>query len=135
MTATGALPPLYFRVKENGALVFRVETQNRERRLELVPIASVNVRNGEIRPQGGGELAEGDRAAMENWIAERNAELARREMSGLGELIEGLNLAAQWAQARATPEELDAVTDRLLLAMHDLRSVLARKRAERFIGG
>jgi hypothetical protein len=34
-------------------------------------------------------------------------------------------------QSRATGEQLDAVTDTLLLAMHDLRSVLVRKKADR----
>lgn len=135
MTETGALPPYYFRVKENGALVFRIETGNRAQRLDLAPIATVNVRNGEIRPQGGGELNADDRAAIEAWAGERTTELSRREVSGMTELAERLNLAAQWAQAHATPEELEAVTDRLLLAMHDLRAVLAKKRAERFIGG
>ena len=43
-------------------------------------------------------------------------------------------LTAQWAQTRASDEQLEAVTDALLLAMHDLRSVLVRKQSER-LGG
>ena len=48
--------------------------------------------------------------------------------------IDQLNLTAQWAQSRAAPEQLDAVTDALLLAMHDLRTVLVRRKAERLTG-
>ena len=42
-----------------------------------------------------------------------------------------LNLTTHWAQSRATDDQLEDVTDALLLAMHDLRSVLVRKKAER----
>ena len=48
----GDLPDYYFRVRENGAFVFRVDTENRQRRIEMDQIASVNIRNGEIKPQG-----------------------------------------------------------------------------------
>ena len=29
------LPPYYFRVRDNGAFVFRVDTENRQRRIEM----------------------------------------------------------------------------------------------------
>jgi hypothetical protein len=29
------LPEYYFRVRENGAVVFRVDTENRQRRIEM----------------------------------------------------------------------------------------------------
>ncbi len=32
---SGKLPDYYFRVRENGALVFRVDTENRQRRIEI----------------------------------------------------------------------------------------------------
>ena len=46
-----------------------------------------------------------------------------------------LNLTTQWVQSKATDEQLDAVTNDLLLAMHDLRSVLVRKKADRLMKG
>jgi hypothetical protein len=36
-------------------------------------------------------------------------------------------------QSKAEAGQLEAVTDLLLLAMHDLRSVLVRKKAERLM--
>jgi hypothetical protein len=42
-----------------------------------------------------------------------------------------VNLTTQWAQSRASDTELEDVTDPLLLTMHDLRSVLVRKKADR----
>jgi len=125
------LPQYYFRARENGALVFRLESANRERRLDLVQIAAVNVNNGQIRAQGERALDEADRAAIAAWLAERRAVLAARSLDDIRRAIDHLNLTAQWAQARATDAELDAVTDPLLLAMHDLRAVLVRRKAER----
>ena len=129
------LPEFYFRVRENGALVFRVEADNRYQRLDMRPVAHVNVRNGQIRPQGPGELSEADEAAIRAWMEDRNATLARRSIDDIHRAIDHLNLTAQWAQARATDEELDAVSDALLLAMHDLRSVLVRRKADRLARG
>ena len=127
------LPQYYFRARENGALVFRLESANRERRLDLVQIAAVNVNNGQIRAQGERALDEADRAAIAAWLAERRAVLAARSLDDIRRAIDHLNLTAQWAQARATDAELDAVTDPLLLAMHDLRAVLVRKKSERLM--
>jgi hypothetical protein len=57
---SGQLPDYYFRVRENGTLVFRVDTENRQRRIEMDQIAVVNIRNGEIKPQGDRGLNERD---------------------------------------------------------------------------
>ena len=46
-------------------------------------------------------------------------------------ICDHLNLTAQWAQSKATDEELDEVTDALLLAIHDLRTVLIKRKADR----
>src|SRR5690606_19902989 len=61
------LPDYYFRVRENGAFVFRVDTENRMRRIEMDQIAAVNIRNGEIKPHGDRPLSEADLAAIRAW--------------------------------------------------------------------
>ena len=131
----GELPDYYFRVKENGALVFRVDTENRQRRIELEPIASVNVQTGTIRPQGGRELTPEELRRIEDWRAERQQRLAARDLDDIHRAIDHLNLTAHWAQSRADDAALEEVTDALLLAMHDLRSVLVRKKTERLSRG
>ncbi len=130
-----SLPDYYFRVRENGAFVFRVNTENRQRPLELNQIAAVNIRNGEVKPQGAYELTDADHAAIDAWMEERKATLEARDLDDILRSIDHLNLTAHWAQTRATPEALEQVTDALLLAMHDLRTVLVRKKADRLKQG
>ena len=127
------LPDYYFRVRENGAVVFRLGTENRQRRIEMDEIATVNVKNGNIKPHGEVELTEADRAAIEEWLAARQAQLAMREVDDILRTVDHLNLTTQWAQSRATDAQLEAVTDQLLLAMHDLRSMLVRRKADRLV--
>jgi len=127
------LPEYYFRIRENGAFVFRVDTENRQRRIEMDQIAAVNIKNGEIKPQGGRELSPEDMQVIEEWMAERLELLAKRDIDDIHRAIDYLNLTAHWAQTRATDDQLENVTDALLLAMHDLRTVLVRKKSDRLL--
>jgi predicted SprT family Zn-dependent metalloprotease len=126
-----SLPEFYFRVRENGAAVFRLDAENRQRRLEMREIAAVNIRNGNIRPHGTHELTPEELAHIRAWMEDRQVLLASRDYDEILQTVDRLNMAAHWAQSRASDEQLAAVTDALLLAMHDLRSTLVRKMAER----
>lgn len=125
------LPDYYFRIRENGAAVFRVDTENRHRRIEMDQIALVNVNKGEVKPHGDRTLSEADLAAIQSWLNTRVALLAEREIDDIHRAIDYLNLTTHWVQSKATDAQLEDVTDALLLAMHDLRSVLVRKKADR----
>ncbi|MFM2390287.1 MAG: hypothetical protein RLZZ437_1842 [Pseudomonadota bacterium] len=127
------LPPYYFRIRENGAVVFRVDTENRQRRIDMEEIATVNVKNGNIKPHGDRVLTAGEEALIAAWLAERQAVLAARDVDDILRAVDHMNLTTQWAQTKATDAQLEEVTDALLLAMHDLRTVLVRKKAERLL--
>lgn len=129
----GDLPDYYFRTRENGAAVFRIDTENRQRRIEMDQIAIVNVRNGEVKPHGDRELSEADIAAIQQWLNDRVALLAHREVDDILRTIDHLNLTTQWVQSKATQQQLDQITDPLLMAMHDLRTVLVRKKADKLL--
>lgn len=129
------LPDYYFRVRDNGAFVFRVDTENRQRRIEMDQIAVVNIRNGEIRPHGGRELTEQDMSEITAWMEARMALLAKRDIDDIHRAVDYLNTTTHWVQSKAEPEQLEEVTDALLLAMHDLRTVLVRKKADRLLKG
>ncbi len=132
---TAELPEYYFRVRENGAAVFRIDTENRQRRIEMDQIAVINIRNGEVKPQGQRTLTEADHAEIARWIEDRKAVLAQRDIDDIHRAVDYLNLTTQWAQSKASDDQLEDVTDRLLLAMHDLRTVLVRKKADRLNKG
>ncbi|WP_170426501.1 hypothetical protein [Ruegeria arenilitoris] len=132
---TADLPEYYFRVRENGAAVFKIDTENRQRRIEMDQIAVINIRNGEVKPQGQRTLSDADNAEIARWMEARKALLAQRDIDDIHRAVDYLNLTTQWAQSKATDEQLEDVTDRLLMAMHDLRTVLVRKKADRFSKG
>ncbi len=130
---TPDLPEYYFRTRENGAFVYRVDTENRQRRIDMDQIAVVNIKNGEVKPHGGRVLSEADMAAIRDWMEARTELLAQRQIDDILRTIDHLNQTAHWVQSKATPDELEAITDALLLAMHDLRTVLVRKKADRLM--
>jgi len=127
------LPEYYFRVRENGAFVFRVDTENRQRRIEMDQIAVVNIRSGQVKPHGDRILGKRDMQVIAEWMAERKALLAQRNLDDIHRAVDYLNQTAHWVNPSAEEDELEEVTDALLLAMHDLRSVLVRKKADRLM--
>jgi len=129
------LPEFYFRIRENGAFVFRVDTENRQRRIDMQQIAVVNVKNGDIKPHGDRPLSDEEREIIQDWMADRSEVLAQRDIDDIFRAVDYLNLTTHWAQSRASEDQLEMVTDSLLLAMHDLRTVLVRKKADRIMKG
>jgi predicted NAD/FAD-dependent oxidoreductase len=127
------LPEYYFRVRENGAFVFRVDTENRQRRIEMDQIAVINIKSGQVKAHGDRQLGEADMAAISAWMAERREVLAQRLIEDIHRTVDHLNHTSHWVVSTAEDHELDEVTDTLLLAMHDLRSVLVRKKADRMM--
>ena len=128
---SGDLPDYYFRIRDNGAVVFRVDTENRQRRIEMVELATLNVKNGNIKPHGEVTLSPADRAAIHQWMTARTALLAARDIDDIHRAVDYLNTTTQWVQTKASDDQLEQVTDALLLAMHDLRTVLVRRKADR----
>ncbi len=129
------LPQYYFRIRDNGAIVFRLDTQNPHRRIEMEQIALINTNRGDFKPHGDQVLTDADTDAIQTWLTSRMATLAQRSIDDIHRTIDHLNLTTQWAQSKATDEQLAARTDPLLLAMHDLRTVLVRKKADRLVTG
>lgn len=123
------LPEYFFRIRDNGAAVFRVEAENRLRRLDLQQIAFANTRNGDIRPHGNRALSEAEVSAIRSWLDNRRSVLEQRSRDEVRHTIEQINMTAHWIQSDASHEEVSEVSDQLLLALHDLRSVLVRKMA------
>lgn len=130
-----AEPQYYFRIKPAGGVLFRIVEDPRVRRMDMQRVAGINVYNGQVTPNDGHTITEAERALIASWIKERRAVLKTRQMDDIHRAVDHLNLTAHWAQFQATPDELEAISDTLLMAMHDLRDVLVRKRAQRVDAG
>ena len=128
-----SLPWYFFRIRENGATLFKMPEQNRQNRLEMHQIAVINIRNETVKPQGDTVLTDEETKLIADWMQERKTVLEEREIDDILRTVDHLNLTAQWAQSKASDADLERVTDQLLLSMHDLRTILSRKKAERIM--
>ena len=128
-----SLPRYFFRIRENGATLFKMPEQNRQNRLEMHQIAVINIRNETVKPQGDTVLTDEETKLIADWMQERKTVLEEREIDDILRTVDHLNLIAQWAQSKASDADLERVTDQLLLSMHDLRTILSRKKAERIM--
>jgi hypothetical protein len=123
-------PDFYFRLKPDGAVMFRVDAQNRMRRLELLRIGAIHLDSGRFilhRPE---PLTPEEEAAKDAWIVQRRAELAGERPESV-KIIESLNSATQWVEWFADDAELERSTEDILLALHDLRVALVNKKIKR----
>ncbi|MEL6681917.1 MAG: hypothetical protein AAFQ09_04645 [Pseudomonadota bacterium] len=125
------LPPYYFRVRDNGAAVFRVGSENRQGRIEMDQIAVINTNRGDFKTHGDQTLTKADETAINDWITARLSVLAARDFDDMRRTVDQINLMTHWAQTRASDAQLEELTEDVLLAIHDLRSVLVRKKADR----
>lgn len=125
------LPEYYFRLREGGATVFHILTDDHNGRTDMQQIALVNTGTGKIRPYRGRALTDADRAAIDTWLTERRESLSWKKLEQAMRTVEDINQTAHWAQAEASDEDLATVSDALLLAVHDLRQVLVKKSARR----
>ena len=128
-----SLPRYFFRIRENGATLFKTPEQNRQNRLEMHQIAVINIRNETVKPQGDTVLTDEETKLIADWMQERKTVLEEREIDDILRTVDHLNLTAQLAQSKASDADLERVTDQLLLSMHDLRTILSRKKAERIM--
>ena len=117
---------LYFRIKDNGATVFRVENEARQRRMDFQPIAEANTRNGDIKPRKDAGITDEERTSIDAWIETRRAVLVTREGTDAQMTLERINAAASWYSSKPDPATAEAIADEMLLALHDLRSAIVR---------
>lgn len=116
----------FFRPRPGGAMLLRIVYDPRQRRSELHRVAGINAKTGAIDVTTGHDLTDAERALIYDWLAYGNG------LDGdAAKAVEQIGHIAHWAQFRASPSELAAATDDLLLAMQDLREVLVRKAAQR----
>jgi len=102
---------LFFRVRDNGAAVFRVDTENRQHRLELVQITVADIRNGNVKPEGEHVPTAAERNDIDAWIEERSKLLAASKVDDIKRASNYLNETAQWVQSDATKAQISEFSD------------------------
>ena len=117
---------LYYRHRENGVTVFRMEIANRQRRIELNQIASI-LKDGEISPHKRRQPTEAEMAQISDWWTNWQQRKSEGGLSETEQFIAELNLFTDWVARKAPAEQIDQKSDDLLTALLDLRQVVVRK--------
>ena len=120
---------LYFRHRENGIVVFRMEVANRQRRIELNQIATIS-RDGDITPHKRRAPTEAEMAEIAKWLSDWQARADAEQLNETEKFLVELNRFTDWVQRRAEHAEIDAHSDPLLMAILDLRQVVVRRLSE-----
>lgn len=114
---------LYFRKRKQGAFAFRLDVENRQRRLEMIQIATITGKS-EVRVHKRFPPTDLEMEQIEAWIAEQ---AEGKPQSEADHAIREINLIAQWVAKDAGDEDILDCSDPMLLAMHDLRQVIVRR--------
>lgn len=117
---------LYFRTRPGAATVFRVG-ETGSRRIDMTQIATVNLKNGAIKPAANNAPTAEEDAQISDWTTARAAAEAASRRAEAETLADTMGAVTHWLRSEATPEDVAAIERRLLLAMHDLRRTLIRK--------
>jgi len=117
---------LYYRHRTNGATVFRLEVANRQRRIELNQIATID-RDGTIAPHPRRAPTDAERGEIAVWWQDWQDRTAAGALSETEQFIATLNHFTDWAARHAGAREIDTRSDALLTALLDLRQVVVRR--------
>lgn len=122
-------PTLYFRLKENGAAVYRIGT-GEQARLDFQQIAVLK-HSGEVKPVGKQQPTEDELREIGQWHEARTSGQSGRDAARVDQLIGNMNAVAQWIQADADDAQISQSAEPILMAMHDLRTTLVRRMSGR----
>lgn len=78
---------VFFRIRENGAVLFKTTGNNRQNRLEMHQIAAINIRNETVKPLGDTVLTDEETKLIADWMRERKTVLEEREIDDIFELL------------------------------------------------
>lgn len=120
---------LYYRVRKQGALVFRMEVSNRQRRIELNQIAAITGKD-EIRPHKRRPPTDAEEAEIREWWRTHKARREAGELDDVEVFMEELNKFTNWVEKEAPNATVSEQSDPLLMALLDLRQVIVRRLSE-----
>ena len=74
---------------------FKVETENRQSRLDSEQITVINIRNCDVKPHGTYSRTQSEEQLIQDWVTQRKDLLARCEIYDMLRTVGHLNLTAQ----------------------------------------
>lgn len=120
---------LYYRLRRQGALVFRMEVANRQRRIELNRIATITGA-GEVLPHKRRPASEAEQAEAAAWWRDWCARRDGDRLAGTERFMAELNRFTDWMAREAPDGEVAELSDPLLMALLDLRQTVVRRLSE-----
>ncbi|MEM9061764.1 MAG: hypothetical protein AAGD13_14995 [Pseudomonadota bacterium] len=117
---------LYYRLRKQGAQVFRMEVANKQRRIELNQIASIT-QQGEIVPHKRRPANESELSEIAAWWSDWKAREGDGSLYKTELLMAELNEFTNWIAKDAPAEEVDNLSDDLLTTLLDLRQTIVRR--------
>lgn len=119
------LPKVFFRIKDNGANIFRVKTTGKTGRIELIRLGTAAIKSQKILAQDGVTITEDEYAQIREWLSQQTSS---RLPEDLRRLSRDVNLAAQQISAKTELDpELESAINNLLLSLFDLQREVTEK--------
>lgn len=117
---------LYYRLRKQGAQVFRMEVANKQRRIELNQIASIT-QQGEIVPHKRRPASDDELTEIAAWWADWKQRDGDGTLTKTETVMSELNHFTNWIAKDAPAEEVDRLSDDLLTTLLDLRQTIVRR--------
>lgn len=119
------LPNIFFRVKDNGASVYRVGTAKSSGRIEFSKLATVVLKSQKINTQNEVTLTPDELREINEWMRQQRSD---RLAEDLRRISRDVNLAThQIASSSEIDDELEAAINTVLLSLFDLQREITEK--------
>ena len=110
-----------------------MEVSNRQRRIELNQIATIH-RTGEVYPHKSRTPSEAEISEMRRWWEDWQARREKGELCRTEQFMEQVAEFTNWMTKDAPQEEVDRLSDDLLMSLLDLRQTVVRRLSQQEAG-
>ncbi len=122
------LPELYFRIKDNGASVYRVSKSSKSGRIEFSQIATAVLRNDKIKPHSDHELTDNEIEQITNWMASQKDNHLSDLAQVFRRISRDVNLATNLLSSdNGAHKELNESINLLLLSLLDMQRATSQR--------
>lgn len=121
---------LFIRYRGAAGVIYRYTAEVRDQRQSMERVGHINIKTQELKLASTARITAEEEAYIYNWVAQRKAHNSVDRAEEVRKLCDQMNLMTQWILDNATPEDLEAYSDDLLLSLMDLRNSVVRRRSQ-----